>query len=273
MVQDDGKPDKQGGVKMPSISKNSLQAALGYAARGIAVFPLHPRGKTPLTAHGLKDASTDPAAITAWWQQWSEANIGIVTGENSFWVLDIDGTEGEKSLRALEEEHGALSQTVEVITGGDGRHLYFQCPQQGVIFNSAGRLGRCLDVRGNGGYVVAPPSIHETGRRYEFSVDSHDRILPAPAWLLNLIHETKKKKSSISGSEWLNIVKGVTEGQRNDALARLAGKLLRYGLAPFLVLELCQAWNETRCKPPLEQAEVIYTVNSIAGRELVRRGG
>jgi hypothetical protein len=255
--------------------KNDLPAvALGYIRQGIAIFPLRPHGKTPLTAHGLKDASTDPAVVTAWWQQWPEANIGIVTGgKASFWVLDIDGAEGENTLSALEEKYGALPQTVEVITGGGGRHLYFQYPQQGAIFNSAGRLGLCLDVRGNGGYVVAPPSIHETGRRYEFSVDSHDWILPAPAWLVDLVQRPEGKKSAVPVSEWLNLAKGVIEGQRNSSLARLAGKLLQCGFDPLMTLELCHAWNEARCKPPLEQAEVTRTVNSIAGRELARRGG
>ncbi len=254
--------------------KNSLSiAAMAYARRGMPIFPVHPHGKKPLTAHGLKDANTAPATIAAWWRQWPEANIGVVTGEKaSFWVLDIDGAEGENTLSSLEGKYGALPQTVEIITGGGGRHLYFQCPQQGAIFNSAGRLGPCLDVRGNGGYVVAPPSIHETGRRYEFSVDSHDLILPAPAWLVGLVQRPEGQKPTVPVSEWRGLAKGVTEGQRNHSLARLAGKLLQCGIDALMTLELCHAWNEARCKPPLEQTEVIYTVNSIAGRELVRRG-
>ncbi len=248
-------------------------AAMRYARRGRAIFPLRPAGKTPLTAHGLNDATVDPAQITTWWRKWPDANIGLVTGvRNSFWVLDIDGMDGESSLRKLEAAHGALPQTVEVITGGGGRHLYFKYPPQGKILNSAGRLGACLDIRGNGGYVVAPPSIHETGRRYEFSVDSHDQLLDAPAWLISLLRqpETHGKPSNIEGRSF---VKEVVKGNRNDALARLAGKLLRDGVNPVLALELCQAWNEARCKPPLEQAEVMRTVNSIAGLELARREG
>ena len=126
------------------------QAALAYAKKKRAVFPLRPREKTPLTEHGLKDATTDPARISAWWQQWPQANIGCATGQASgVWSLDIDGEEGEASLRNLEAEHGPLPPTVEIITGR-GRQAFFR--YETPIRNSAGRLGDGIDVRGDGGY-------------------------------------------------------------------------------------------------------------------------
>ncbi|MBI3440868.1 MAG: bifunctional DNA primase/polymerase [Proteobacteria bacterium] len=261
-------------IPLPPDKNNLPTAAQAYAAHFIAVFPLHTRGKTPLTQNGFKDACKDSTAISSWWAQSPEANIGIPTGIiNSFWALDIDPRhDGENTLRALEQEYGALPQTVEVITGGGGRHLYFTLPAQGVIKNSAGRLGQGLDVRGDGGYIVAPPSIHESGRTYAFSVDSGENIAPAPEWLLALVQKPEAQEAFTPVSEWRDIVKGVTEGQRNDTLARIAGKLLRCGLDAFVSLELCLAWNDSRCKPPLGHAEVIAVVNSIAGRELARRG-
>ncbi len=253
--------------------KNKLSSALAYAQAGKYLFPLLPRGKTPLTAKGFHDASKDLAAITAWWQPWPEANIGLPTGKiNGFWVLDIDGEDGEYSLRQLEQEHGKLPPTVEVITGGGGRHLYFGLPAQGSIRNSAGRLGKGLDVRGDGGYVVVPPSVHETGKAYSFSIDSSASMASAPAWLLSLVRVSAASKPA-PVSEWRTLAKSMTEGGRNDAVARIAGKLLRCRLEPRLALELCLAWNEARCTPPLSSEEVTRTVDSIAGRELARRGG
>jgi hypothetical protein len=251
-----------------------LGAAQGYAERGKAVFPVQPRGKTPLTPHGCKDATVDPIVIARWWKKWPNANIGLTTGSGSgIFVLDIDGEEGEESVRTLERKHGPLPLTAEAITGGGGRHLFFLWPQGGTISNSAGRLGTGLDVRGNAGYVVAPPSIHPSGKGYTWSVDSADQAVQAPVWLLALISSPQDVGRLTPVSEWRDLVKGVPEGQRNHALARLAGKLLRCRLDPYMVLDLCLAWNETRCRPPLSQEEVAQTVNSIAGRELARRGG
>lgn len=257
---------------LPTPFQSFLSSALALAARGKHIFPLVPKGKKPITQNGLKDASIDPNVIRQWWRKTPDANIGMATGAISgVWVLDIDGEQGENSLKELELKHGQLPPTVEVITGGGGRHLYFLWPQQGIISNSAGRLGQGLDVRGNGGYVVVPPSIHESGRQYTWSVDSSSQVASAPSWLLTMVNKPPERTST-SATEWRELVKGVSEGGRNDALSRLAGKLLRSRLDPYMVLELCLAWNEARCQPPLTNDEVIQTVDSIAGRELARRG-
>lgn len=233
-----------------------------------------PRGKIPLTEHGFKDASIDPEIIKAWWKKWPDANVGIATGAVSqLWVLDVDGEDGEASLRAHEKVNGALPNTAQIITGGGGRHLYHSWPLQEGIASSIGKLGAGLDVRGNGGYVVAPPSIHVSGKKYERSVDSGDQILPAPAWLLALIQQPVGQKKAPSSSEWAELLRtGVDEGQRNDTMAKIAGKLLRENIPPHLALELCHTVNEARFLPPLPSTEVITIINSIAGRELTRRG-
>jgi len=142
--------------------------ALNIADKGIPVFPCEAGGKDPLTKHGFKDATTSKSKITAWWNRWQEANIGVPTGARSgFWVLDVDADKGGfESLAALLATHGELPHTATVRTGGGGRHYYFKYPQDGtVIPNSAGKLGRGLDVRGEGGYVLVPPSVTEG--RYE----------------------------------------------------------------------------------------------------------
>src|SRR5437763_4711905 len=99
------------------------QAALAYARTGWRVFPCEPRGKKPLTEHGLKDASVDPEILRAWWAEWPDANIATPTGQQV--VLDVDGPCGEASLAALQQRHGPLPQTLTAKTG-KGRHLYFQ---------------------------------------------------------------------------------------------------------------------------------------------------
>lgn len=155
------------------------KAALNYARHGWAVFPVHgvrdgrctcgnpdcPRpGKVPWTPHGFKDASTHEQTIRAWWTRWPDANIGFATGR--YVVLDVDGPEGEAALAELEAKHEKLPATLAVRTG-KGRHLYFAA-NGARVRNSAGKLGPHIDVRGYGGYVILPPSLHENGTRYEW---------------------------------------------------------------------------------------------------------
>ena len=143
-------------------SSRLLAAALEYADRGWPVFPCK-LDKKPYTSHGFKEATTDSEQIETWWAQWPEASIGIPTGAQTFLVLDVDPRHGgHVSLAQLEQRHGELPLTRLVQTGGGGRQYYFQWP--GVLIrNSAGELGAGLDVRGDGGYVIAPPSGHPSG--------------------------------------------------------------------------------------------------------------
>jgi Bifunctional DNA primase/polymerase, N-terminal/Primase C terminal 1 (PriCT-1) len=248
-----------------------IRSALALAARGFHIFPCRPQDKRPATANGLKDATTDPDIIRAWWRQQPDNNIAIATGPASgIFVVDVDGLDAEATLRGLEAEHGALPVTVEVITAR-GRHVYFKWPQEPVR-NSAGKIGPHIDVRGAGGYVLSPPSIHPSGRRYSWSVDSANYIADAPGWLLAKQNGVVVTVSTAPSSEWRSLIEGVDEGVRNCSLARLAGHLLRHRVNAFVTLGLLQAWNATNCKPPLPTAEVEQIVNSIAGKELRRRG-
>lgn len=173
--------------------------ALEYAGnRGWACFPVHglvdgkctcgnsacPNpGKHPATGNGLKSATTDPRGINLMFKPGY--NLAVATGEVSgFWVLDIDGQAGESSLAGLESEHGPLPHTVTHYTG-KGRHLFFRWP--GVpVKNSVRQLGDGLDVRGDGGYIVAAPSMHASGVQYRFA-DLNAPIADAPDWLLSRV--------------------------------------------------------------------------------------
>lgn len=169
---------------------SSLEAAIRLARQGWPVLPL--KGKIPATKHGCHDATTDEAQLRATFTD--EHNIGVATGEASgLIVLDLDvkgGKNGFDSLAQLETEHGPLPATLTAKTGSGGMHMYYKLPADVTIGNSAGKLGPGIDVRGQGGYVVAPPSIHpETGVRYEWSSDpATTPIAEAPAWLIERLH-------------------------------------------------------------------------------------
>jgi Bifunctional DNA primase/polymerase, N-terminal len=164
-----------------------LDAALEYAAAGWPVFPCIARSKVPAIKGGFYAATTNPETIRRYWRR-PDCNIGIRTGAASgFWVFDTDGDEGEASLRGLESEHGLLPPTREAISGGGGRHLWFK--YTGPVPSKAGPIGIGLDTRGDGGYIIAPPSIHPNGRAYAWSVDSVDELAIAPDWLLQLVRK------------------------------------------------------------------------------------
>lgn len=181
------------------MSRTPLDAALRYAARGWAVFPCHePAGgrcscgrpdcaspaKHPRTARGLHDATSDPGVITSWWQRWPSANVAVRTGAVSgVVVVDVDPDHGGLvTLADLQRRHGGLPPSSAVRTGSNGRHYWFVHPGRAVP-NSAGRLGPGLDIRGDGGYVIAPPSLHAAGNRYIWA--SEVALADAPGWLLS----------------------------------------------------------------------------------------
>ena len=282
------------------IGPDRLDAALYLARHGAKVFPLHgvredstgtlvctcgkigcrDAGKHPmakLAPRGLINATTTEPIVRAWFTAAPFANIGMATGKTV--VLDVDPRHGgDASLDALEAEHGPLPATTRALTGGGGQHILFRTPVGIEIRNSAGDQGGLapgLDIRGTGGYIVAPPSRHASGRYYAWSVDHHpDEVPPAemPTWLVRALSRSGEGGAARDPSEWRNLVaEGVSDGGRNVAVSKLTGHLLRRYVDPEVAHELVQAWNETRCRPPLTPEEVTKTVGSIAKKELQRR--
>ena len=141
-----------------------LKAALSYARQGWSVIPLEPRGKNPLVKwKSFQTERADENQIKKWWTDWPDANIGVVTGAISgMFVLDVDGEEGQKSIEGRDLRATVTSRT------GRGSHYYFKIPEGRKIENKVGIL-KGVDIRGEGGYVVVPPSIHSTGRTYEWT--------------------------------------------------------------------------------------------------------
>lgn len=235
---------------------NIRDAALRYAERGLPVFPV--RGKLPLTHHGFIDASTDADVIRGWFKQSPDANVAMPTGAASgLFVLDIDPRHGgDQSLAALEAKYGPLPATLEALTGGGGRHLFFASPQGQLIRNSAGKLGPGLDVRGDGGYVVVPPSVHpETKQTYRWT--SKVKPAPAPAWLIEALTTTAPVVESAPDAT-------IPAGQRNDTLARIAGAMRRKGCTPQAIEAALLAENARRCSPPLPESEVRGIAQSVS---------
>ncbi len=240
------------------------RAARAYLDRGWSVIPIRPREKRPLIAwQQYQRRAPSVADVDAWFQRWPAANVGIVTGAVSgLVVVDIDPAHGgRESLDALQREHGPLRETVEAISGGGGRHLYFAHPG-GVVHNRVD-LAPGIDLRGDGGVIVAPPSVHPSGRSYQW-LERHGpgeiELAPLPGWLLRAAGQ----RPHHSVAYWRSLVgEGVAEGSRNATIASLTGHLLWHGLDTEVITELLLCWNRVRCRPPLTDAEVVRTVASI----------
>jgi hypothetical protein len=169
-----------------------LAAALDYAACGFMVFPCQPESKEPACEHGFKDATANPARLRRWFGS-SQNNIAIATGMVSgIWMLDIDGDLGATTLAELEARHGALPATLTSISSS-GCHLWFRA--DGELQCSAGRIGAGLDVRADGGYAMAPPSVHPDGPTYRWLNDRPPAR--APRWLIELARKPEPKPAAI----------------------------------------------------------------------------
>jgi hypothetical protein len=257
-------------------------AAREYAARGWCVFPLKPRSKVPLGGgHGVRDATADSTTVHAWWAEHPQANVGLACGAGSgVVVLDVDGNAGEASLRELEAQHGALPPTATARTGGGGRHLYFAHPGRSV--RNRVRLRPGLDFRGDGGYVVAPPSIHELGTAYAWEAGPTP-LAPAPAWLLKLLDPPRLTPRSAVNSAGLKTHEGSTpyveaalraecegvarapQGARNDTLNLAGFSLAQLVGGGLLKRERVQAELRTANEhnpDPLPSDEVERTLRS-----------
>lgn len=247
-------------------------AALAYAAQGWHVFPLHtphddkcscPRpdcqhiGKHPRIKGGFKAATADPEQIHAWWSQWPDANIGIATGAPSgIVVIDSDGPEGKASLAKL----GPIPETW-VSKTGKGCHLVFA--SGGMSIGNRTRVAPGVDIRGDGGYIVAPPSLHASGHRYTWERASGEKfnIATLPANLIPDLEKLSKPAAQPAAS------KRIAEGTRNSRLTEIAGAMLGKGKKPEVALEELSKVNSERCDPPLPQKDVERIVDSIASRE------
>jgi hypothetical protein len=254
-----------------SSSATLLKAALSVARNGKPVFPCRPGGKQPLTRRGYIEATTDPRKIHLWWKRWPEANIGVPTGGRSgVLALDVDPDKGgEESLTHLEDSHDTLPETRTHSTGSGGMHYLFEYPEGSGIRNSTSKLAEGLDVRGEGGYIIVPPS--RTTQPYEV-LDALPLAAP-PEWLTETLTEPKRaseagKVRSIATATSVGACgPPIPQGSRDDTLARIAGRLHdgTRGLDD-LAAQLLEI-NARRCEPPLPDQQVLKVARSIHSLE------
>jgi hypothetical protein len=239
-----------------------LEAAEHYAAMGYAVLPCQPGEKRPLTKHGFRDASTDLGVVRGWWQRWPTANVGLVA--RGALVLDLDpgrpeGWPGEERAAAMEALEPPMAQTPR-----GGYHVWFRRPANVGWTISAGKLAEGVDVRTDGGYVVAPPSHTSYGHYVWLRPLRPLAELPLPpAWLHQALDAACRQPSrggvnAAAPGRW-------ARGRRNEELFRLACRLRRAGLSEGELLAALREVNRTRCDPPLDDREVASIARS-AGR-------
>ena len=228
--------------------------AVEYSRRGWSPIPIKQGSKEP-NLRELRPFLTRKATqeeLGAW--TWS--GVGIVTGPLSgVLVLDVDGPEGETEL----QKHGH-PVTPMVRTASGGLHLYFKHPEQHV--RTGIRVAPGLDVKASGGYVVAPPSVGSNGRPYEWLVSPGEaELADPPPWLLRLLGRARPKGPAAPVGE------RIPPGERNKALASLAGTMRRRGMGEGEITAALQVTNEQRCQPPLEAEEVEKIAASVTRYE------
>ncbi|NMH97982.1 bifunctional DNA primase/polymerase [Pseudonocardia acidicola] len=285
-----------------------MRVALAHAARGWRVFPLRPNDKRPAIRDWETRATTDPFRIRRAWER-GPFGIGIACGPSRLVVLDLDRpkpdtvrpqewdrpgiNDGADVLAALAKRHGAdvPLDTYAVQTGSGGEHLYFTAPAGARIRNSAGRLGWLLDVRGEGGYVVAAGSVVRR-RRYRAS-DAPVAVLPA--WLTTLLAEPQSDGNAPPGADFgplldivgrrsayvaaalrgeLNKVLAARPGHRNHTLNAAAfalGQLVGTGLLPRGLAAAALAEASTAIGLPLFEADRTIRSGLNAGARTPRR--
>lgn len=217
-----------------------LSQTLAHVREGWSVFPIAPRGKEPLTRRGCKDASRSIGEVVGWWTRWPEANIGLATGER-YWVIDIDGEQGEQSWLDLSMHHSSDTwATRSVRTPGGGWHMIYRVPRGARLRNSASRLAPGVDTRGVGGYIVGAGSVHPNGGVYTLEADI--KPLLAPRWVLKIISEWDKPvvrlprvvdghmKFDSPAEAKLTELRRSANGHRNDTLNSVAYWFASQGL-------------------------------------------
>jgi len=272
------------------MNSGMLNWALLYGTEGFAVFPLHtineagfctcsaakdcqspgkhPQWDVKLLHDGLWGASTDESKIRAWWAKWPNANIGIATGQASgIMVLDVDGPAGKESLRELQLKCGRLPRTLAAKTGKGG-HLFFKVGTS-KYKNKTGVMPG-LDIRGDGGYIVAAPSRHINGKLYSWW--NNAKIVTPPMWLRQMLTERQHPAKPISGSQAfdrparhvrIEDIPEEGEGGRNNFLAKWGGRWVYEDLPHEKVNNLLHSLNKARCKPPLGDREVEGVFRSV----------
>lgn len=265
-----------------------LSAAITYAEAGLRVFPLKPKGKQPLPGtHGCTDGTTDKNIITSWWSKVPAANIGLCTGRTAsgkyLVVIDLDEDEGKDKhgitelQQYLTDKSATFPPTLEAVTGRNGRHLAYFTDEE--IRNTTDLLPG-IDVRGEGGYIVAAPSVHPNGNVYRWkdSAFTPDGIAQADEAVISFLKQERKKTVKAANVQSKPVPQPVPldvtgriisrlglsfdEGSRNDSLFRFACSLNGQGYEDSAIKDLTERCNAEHCAPPLSDSELTTLISS-----------
>lgn len=268
-------------------------AATRFAAAGVPVFPCVPRGKRPLTAHGFHDATVNMQRVVSWWRRWPDANIGLPTGAAAgVEVVDVDRKAGESGFSSFEQARrvGLVSGWLALVrTPSGGMHVYSPAdpsrPQPSWQAASAR-----VDFRGEGGYVILPPSALdlETGRRASYVLISgqHGRVSSVDATQLRNLLDPKRETVTDSRGTPITAhaerlaawVAARGEGERNKGLFWAACRMADTGASPEVTQDLLAPAAEKAGLPTREVAATIRSAYRAAGPgqrtgDLTGRGG
>lgn len=268
-----------------------LESALRYLGLGYSVIPVHgiteegqctcgvvscgARGKHPRGKWGeFTTRRPTEKEVRSWWGRWPSSNIGIVTGAISgIVVVDVDGERGRASLEEAGIPVSDFPVSPRVSTGGGGVHIYLRYPGLAEVITKAGVLPG-VDIRADGGQVIAPPSVHASGRPYAWVEGmSPEDLDPADMnWSLLFPDAKPKAVDDLAAGWYEEVLRGVPVGSRNSSATRLAGRYLALGMSWGETLGILRMWNRQNATP-LEERELTRIVQSIHEREVNKREG
>lgn len=233
------------------------ELAIEYAKEGFAVFPLKRNRKTPVEDGGFKKATTNTEVVRKFWSQHPFSNIGIACGQQSggLLVIDLDikkdeGIDGRESLLEWEAEHGKFPETATATTGSGGQHLYYRVHKE---IRPKVNILPGVDIRCDGSYVVAPGSMHESGREYFWDLDPRDvPIAEANDSVLDLVN----MQNTQAETEAFIVPDKIEKGYRVNTLFRLTASLQSKGLTDDAIKSAVRSENDLRCNPPLTEKEL-----------------
>jgi hypothetical protein len=238
-------------------SNPCLEAALQYAKWGLPVLPLKPGGKVAILKDWPNQATTDPDKIREWWAKTPKANLALLTGERwGLVVIDSDEKSGVSGRRSIREAGLNMLETYAVKTPSGGLHYYYQYPNGQSIGSPTGVLDG-VDTRGEGGYVVAPPSVID-GKTY--TVARRAGIAPLPSqWIGQL---NKPRVPAVHSA-----AEPILKGGRNNTLAGLAGSMRNKGFSVSSIAAALLQENIVAVSPPLDEEEVLKNWEALKLKE------
>jgi predicted P-loop ATPase len=221
------------------------------------IFPVDPNTKRPLTPHGFKDASIDSAQWEAWEKDYPGCSWGFPTSHKIF-VIDVDKKSG--GLETWQEliEKNAQPSTRTVQTKNGGLHIYFLAPVGMEVFNSASKFGKGIDTRGEGGYVVIPPS-------QGYALVNDVEVSIAPTWIVErlLAMNSPLGADAHSNTEKFVLPETISNGKRNDTMFRYGASLRAKGMDDTTIRTFITQTNQSACNPPLDEEELEVVIKQV----------